>query len=156
MIRYKITFEFDMESDLDYDKETQDVEILELDDECFDKSFDNLNKIKEFQDEYNNGTSNEDEKVSIINIIYDRAREELGILEVSLESELKDEKTFADELVYYLFEGDSPKVYYHVYGKSYKDYWDYRHGSPEQREVIIDYDDSADLTSYVNVNIRKI
>lgn len=154
MIKYKITFKFDIEDVLEYDDSEQTAEINEINDECFDETFNNDEKIKEFENWYNDG-ENEENKVIIKDINYDRADEDTGILEVTLESELKDEKTFASELVSYLFEGDWPSVSYHVTGTSYEDYWDYARSSPEQRTVKVDYEDSANITSYSDVTITK-
>lgn len=154
MFKYKITFNFNIEDVLEYDDSEQDVEIEELDDECFDNVFDTDKKIKEFEEWYNDGLDNED-KVSIHDIIYDRDGENIGILEVTTNTELKEPKIFADELVTYLFEGDWPTVNYHVFGTSYEDYWDYARSSPEQRTIKVDYDDSASITSYSNVTITK-
>lgn len=155
MFKYKITFDFNIEEVLEYDDSEQSAEITEIDDECFDSTFDNENKIKEFEEWYNDDLSDE-EKVSIVDIVYDRDGEETGILEVTVESELKEPKIFANEIVNYLFEGDWPKVDYHVNGTSWEDYWDYARSSPEQRTIKVDYDDSASITSYSNVTINKV
>lgn len=155
MFKYKITFDFNIEDVLEYDDSEQYAEIIELDDDCFDKTFDTDEKIKEFENWYNDGEI-EENKITIKDIVYDRADEDTGILEVTLEFELKDEKTFANELVSYLFEGDWPSVSYHVTGTSYEDYWDYARSSPEQRTIDVDYEDSASITSYSNITINKV
>ena len=155
MVTYKITFEFDIENSLEYDSDEQSVDISLLDDKCFDKVFDTKEKINEFQNWFNDGLS-ENEKIIINNISYDKNGYDEGILKVTLESELKDEKTFADEIVNYMFEGDTPRVQYQVTGTSYEDYWDYNRESPEQRTVNVDYEDYGYINSYKNVNINKL
>lgn len=154
MFKYKISFEFNIDDAIKYDDELN-VDILEINDDCFNEVFNTEEKIKEFQNWYNVGLS-ENEKLSILDIIYDRDGEKTGLLTVSLKSKLENEHDFATELVYYLFEDCTPKIYYHVYGKTWKDDWDYRTNSHVQRTINVDYDDSASITSYSNINIVNI
>ena len=154
MVKYKITFDLDIEDSLEYDSDEQYAEIVEVNDECFDETFDTEDKINEFQDWFNDGML-ENEKISIINIEYDRDGEGTCILDVTTESEIQDTNAFAEEIISYLFEGDYPTVDYHVTGTSYEDYWDYARSSPEQRTIRVDYDDSVSIHSYSNVNITK-
>lgn len=155
MIKYEISFNFDIENVLEYDSDEQNVEILEIDDDCFDKTFDTKEKIKEFQNWFNEGLT-EDEKISIINIRYERDGEDVGILEVLLKSELEDTTTFANEIVNYLFEGDYPRLRYHLTGNTVEDYWDYQRDTPEQRLVKLDTEEYANIYRYNNVSIKKI
>lgn len=155
MIKYKITFDFNIENVLEYDSDEQGVDILEIDDIAFRKAFDTNDKIKEFQDWYNNGLS-EDKQISIINIKYDNDFGETGVLYVTLKTKLEDELTFAKEIVDYLFEDDLPRVNYHVHGNAYDDYWNYHKDSPDQKTVEVDYDDWASIDSYSNVTITII
>lgn len=156
MFKYRVRFKLDIEDALEYDDSEQYAEITEIDDECFDKTFDTDEKIKEFENWYNDGYDSSSEKINVKNIVYDRQDEDTGILEVTLNDKLKDEKTFADELVTYLFEGDYPTVRYHVTGTTYEDYWDYHRDSPEQRTVNVDYEDSTNVHSFSNVEIEEI
>ena len=154
MFKYKITFNFNIKEALEYDNVEQDVEIEEIDDECFNDAFNTNKKIKEFEEWYNTSLNDED-KISINSIVYNRDEEDMGILKVTTNNELKEPKIFADELVSYLFDGDWPTVKYHVGGTSSEDYWDYSRNSPEQRTINVDYTDSASITSYLNVTITK-
>ena len=154
MVKYKITFKFDIEKSLEYSNVYDEkIEIEELNDTCFDSVFNTDEKIKEFEEWYNNGL--DDDKISVNDIIYNKEGEDIGVLEVSLNSELKEPKIFANEIIDYLFEGECPTVNYHVVGTTSEDYWDYRKDAPEQRSRKVEYDDSADVNSYSNVTITK-
>ena len=155
MVKYKIMFTLDIEDSLEYDSDEQNAEILEIDDSCFDETFDNKEKIQEFQNWFNDGLS-DTEKISLIDIKYTRDEDEICILEVTSESEIDDKETFANELVYYLFEGDYPIVKYHISGTTYEDYWNYHVDSPDQRPINVDYDTSNEIHSYSKLNIQKI
>ena len=154
MVKYRIAFDFDLDEILDQADYDHHIAVIELNDDCFYELFKTKEDIRKFEEWYNDGLDNED-KVSIDDIIYDRDGDDIGILEVTTNTELKEPKIFADELVTYLFEGDWPTINYHVFGTSYEDYWDYARSSPEQRTIKVDYDDSASITSYSNVTITK-
>ena len=155
MNKYKITFDFDIEEAIDYDSDDYNIEIIEIKDDCFDEMLDTEDKIKEFQNWFNDGML-EPEKLDIIDIVYDRDGEGTGILEVNTEQEIKDEDTFANELVSYLFEGEHPSIEYHITGTTCEDYWDYYISSPEQRLIDVDREESGTIYSYSNVTITKI
>ena len=158
MVKYEIRFKLDIEEALEYDKSEQSVEIINIDDTCFDKAFDSKDKIQEFENWWNESAISEDEKIKVLDITYDRDGEDIGILTITLTSKLNsdDEKILMDESVYYLFSLDYPKIYYHVTGTSFEDYWDYHRSTPEQRTINVDYDDNTYISEYSDVSMKII
>ena len=152
--KYNITFDFNIDDALEYDEDDQNVNIININDDCFNETFDTKDKINKFQDWFNEAEP-EESKISINNIIYDGFDGE-GNLEVTLNSELQDEEEFAKSIVSYLFDNDWPKVTYRVSGTGWEDYWDYATTSPGQRDISVDHDDSAYVTSYLNIKIQKV
>ena len=156
MVKYKIEFDLDIEKVLDYDSDDQYVDIKEIDDYNFYKLFDGENKIKEFENWYNEDVS-EDDKIEINSIDYNCNEYGECYIDVELENALKNENEFADKLLEYMFQvEDYPTVFYHVTGKEYEDYWDGYSETPRQRIINVDYDDSAYVDSYCGLTINKI
>lgn len=157
MTKYKVTFDFDIKEALEseYDVDEQSAEILDIDDSCFNDIFNTRDKIKEFEDWYNVGLSNE-EKITISDINYEPHGSESGIFNISINSELKTPKEFANEMLEYIYDSDCPRIHYQVTGTSGQDAWDYKSGSYNEISVDIDYEDWISVGSYCNINITKL
>lgn len=157
MFKYLIKFKFDLEDALQYDEEDQQVDILDFDDSVLDHTFDTNEKIKSFEDWYNEDIAkDESEKINLKHVIYDRESDDIGLLEITTEKEINNKETFANTIVEYLFDASSIKIEYHVSGDSYEDYWNYRSDSPDQRNIEVDYDDMGYIDSYYDVTIEQI
>lgn len=155
MVNYKISFNFNLEDlSTDNSEDKIDIEILEIDDSCFDDIINDSTKIKEFENIYNENLDDEN-KVSILNVTYDKFEEEVGILKVTTKSELKEPKMFAEELVNYMFEEECPTVYYNISGTVTEPYWDYTKSSSDERNKNIDYEDSISIDKFFNVTINE-
>lgn len=154
--KYLIKFDFDLSDVLDKQDDDCNIEILELNDECFDKVISDSNDIKEFEDWYNDGVE-QNEQISVKDISYERQDDYVGGITIILNNELAgDKETFAKAVVEYFFETDWPTVEYNASGTTYEDYWDYARSSPEQRDVKFDYNDSESISSYDNVTITNV
>lgn len=149
MYKYKITFKFDIDGALSDVNDDYDIDIEEFDDSCFDEVFNSSEKIKEFEKWY-------DEQLNISEIDYTADAEDIGVLIVTMQNKPNNEKDFAKEIVYYLFESDWPEIKYRVTGTGYEDYWDYWKDTHGQRDVEIDYTESTSIISFSDVTIQLI
>lgn len=154
--KYLIKFDFDLSNILDKEDDDSTVEILELNDDCFEKVISSSDDIKEFEEWYNDGVE-PDEYISVKDISYERQYDYVGKITVVLNNEIVGDKDdFAKAVVEYFFETEWPIVEYNISGTTYEDYWDYYRSSPEQRDVKFDYDDKESVSSYDNVTITQL
>lgn len=154
MVKYKITFDFNIDDILNSVDDDENIEILEIDDEEFDKTFDSDSKIKEFEKWYNDTLADE-EKINVANIKYNRSEELTGILIVDCNVKLPEPNEFAKELVFYLFEGEWPTIQYSVSGINDSEY----NVGPENigyENEEFEYVESNFIHSYSNITIKEL
>lgn len=82
--------------------------------------------------------------------------DETGYLDVTTDKDIDDLKSFAEEIVGYLFDGDSPRVSANFSGTGYVMDWSYTRDEPYERKTQFDYDETFSITSYNNLKFEKV
>lgn len=149
MVNYLITFKYDF-SEFEYDEDVN-VEIVWFECDEFEKEFNSIKDVKEFEEWYNEG--NVEEQVDIVDIVF-KTDEEKGYITVTLENELKNEKDFANEIVDYVFEADPPTICVNFSGSAY--YMDWNGYGPVERKQSFDQDEMFTIDKYTDVEIKKL
>lgn len=155
MVKYKITFDFDLEEPMSYDDDYS-VDILDFDDSSFYDIFDSKEKIKEFENWWNDGSDSDEDKINVIDLYYEGDYDESGEVYITLENEYKDLEDLKTNILDYLFDNDWPTLRVQITGDSYEDYWDYARSSPEQRSIKVDYEEDFAISHYKNAKIVKL
>lgn len=157
MAKYEIKFDLDFEEDLNYDPDDQYIDNISIDDDCILDAFSTDEKVKEFEDWYNEGFDNEEDYIKFEYLDCDSDDEGQYCINLTTNKPLEDEKSFAKEMIDYIFDAnDYPYVSYHVSGVAYEVYWDGYRQSPEERKVNVDFDDSEYVRHYTNLEINKL
>ena len=154
MVKYKITFEFDIDEILDQ-ADNVSIEIEELNDKSYYDAFSSKEKIKKFESWFNAAES-DNEKIQVFDIKYEGDYDNGGIVVITLESEYEDLDMLKESILDYLFDIDWPTITAKVSGTTYEDYWDYKRSSPEQRSIDFDTIETYAISSYKNDKISKI
>lgn len=158
MVKYKISFKFDLDEILDQVDSDHSIDIEELDDQCFMDLFETKKDIKEFEDWYNDGVDTEDEKIKVIDIVYDGCYETDSEIEITLENELQESElnNLKDMLMEYMFDTDYPVLRTYEYGTTYEPYWNGYRQEPDERKVSFEFNETYSISDYKNVKIVKL
>ncbi len=158
MVKYKVTFEFDLDDILDQVDSDHHIDIEELDDQCFFNLFKSKDDIKQFEDWYNDSAESDDEKIKVNDIIYDGDYETESEIEIILENEIpeSEEENLKDGILDYMFDSDYPTLRTYEYGTSYEMYWNGARQEPDERKYSFEYDESYSISQYKNDKIVKL
>lgn len=151
MAKYKISFDYDFSEVEEHDDDAV-VDINWFDTENFGTEFDSSDGIAEFEEWYNDGADN---PIHFEDIMFD-SDDETGYLDVTTDKDIDDLKSFAEEIVGYLFDGDSPRVSANFSGTGYVMDWSYTRDEPYERKTQFDYDEIFSITSYNNLKFEKV
>ena len=158
MVKYRITFDFDLDEILDQADSDHHIDIIELNDDCFYELFKTKEDIQKFEEWYNDGATSEDEKIKVIDVDYEGDYDYSSIIDITLENEISNNELnyLKDGILDYIFDLKYPTLYTNEYGYSYEMYWNGSRQEPDERKVNFDYDETYSISQYKNDKIVKL
>lgn len=158
MVKYKVSFKFDLDEALGQIDRDHNVDVEELDDGCFYNLFNTTEKIKTFEEWYNNSCDSDEDKIIVKDIIYDGDWEDAADVLIYLEDELPANQLddFKDSIMEYLFEDDRPILYVHEYGVDWRPCWDGYRQEPSEERYEYDNYESYSIDSYYDDDIETL
>lgn len=158
MVKYEVSFKFDLDEILDQADSNRNVEIEELNDECFYDLFSTDEKVKMFEEWYNDCCDSDEDKIIVKDIIYEGDWEDSANVILSLENELPEDQinNLKNAVIEYLFEDDTPDVSVHEFGVDWRPRWDGYRQEPSEEKYEYDNYETYNINSYYDVKIEKL
>ena len=159
MTKYKIDFEYDLEP-IEEENDEGMYQINYVDVDKFEDSFDNKEKIENFNDWYNSNFTEDDEEYIKIENIDLEVGDEGGYLIITINRELNEEEQeeLKSDTLFYLFDDydNAPTFNVNFTGKAYRDVWNYTRDEPDQAPYNYDYDKTFKIHNFINAKISKV
>lgn len=158
MVKYKLTFDFDLGEILSQEDSDHHIDIIRFDDNCFYDLFKTKEDIQKFEKWYNDGATSEDEKIKLIDINYEGDYDYSSIIIITLENDILDDEfdNLKEGILDYMFDSCHPLLYTNEYGFSYETYWNETREKPDERKVKFNYEEIYSISEYENDKIVKL